>query len=192
MRSTPLSALGNALLVAIVAISASGCGYSMGSSLDPKYQTIHVAPFENSSREYDLEASLTNAVTRKFLNDGRLQIVDRASADLIVEGTILNYDLRGLTYDREDDVTQFEMTLALRVRVFDPHTGDALWNDRRLIGENSFSTPRTESTSDRLRGNTGIFAPVVRSFQTEAENRAASEAIENAASEIFIRTIEPW
>lgn len=182
----------SALLMLLVVAGVSGCGYSMGSSLDAKYQTIHVAPFENSSKEYDLQASLTNAVSRKFMNDGRLRVVDRAAADLIVEGAVLNYDLRGLTFDRQDDVTQFEMTMALRVRVFDAQTGEVLWNDRRLIGENSFSTARTESSSDRLRGNTGVFASTVRSFQTEEENRAASEAIENAASEIFIRTIEPW
>lgn len=180
------------LTASVLAAVSSGCGYSMGSSLDPKYQTVHVAPFENVSREYDLQAPLTNAISRKFIHDGRLRVVDRASADLLVEGTILDYDLRGLTFDSDDEVTQFEMILELRVRVFDPKTNVELWSARRLIGENSFSTAAAESTSDRLRGNAGTFVRPVRSFQTDAENRAASEAIEVAAAEIFIRTIEPW
>jgi hypothetical protein len=32
----------------------------------------------------------------------------------------------------------------------------------------------------------------VRSFQTDAENQAAAEALEQWASSIFYRTIEPW
>jgi hypothetical protein len=32
----------------------------------------------------------------------------------------------------------------------------------------------------------------VRSFQTDEENQAASEALERIATDIFYRTIEPW
>ena len=79
----------------------------MSSSLDEKYQTIHVAAFKNQSREFDLQAPLTNAVIRKFLNDGRLRVVGPNEADLVVDGAILDYRLRGLSFDRNDDVTQF-------------------------------------------------------------------------------------
>lgn len=180
------------LWVAAVGLTCSGCGYSVGSSLDPMYQTVHVLPFKNASREYDLQAPLTNATSRKFLNDGRLRVVDSGGADLLVEGTIVDYRLRGLTFDRKDEVTQFEMVITANVRVFDPDTGENLWSSATVIGENSYATPRSGSSSDRLRGNTQVFTPTVRSFGSEAENRAASEAIENLASEIFIRTIEPW
>lgn len=179
-------------LAILSVVSLSACGYNMGSSLDPRYQTIHVLPFKNDTGEYDLQAPLTNAITRKFLNDGRLRVVDRAAADLLVEGALLDYQLRGLSFDREDEVLQFEMVITAQTRVFDPDTGDILWSSRYVIGENSYSTPRIGSSSDRLRGNTQTFAPTVRSFQTDEENRAASEAIEGVASEIFIRTIEPW
>lgn len=186
-RIAVLSALG-----ILTVASLSACGYNMGSSLDPRFQTIHVLPFKNDTGEYDLQAPLTNAVTRKFLNDGRLRVVDRAAADLLVEGSILDYHLRGLTFDRDDEVIQFEMVITAQTRVFDPDTGDILWTSRHVIGENSYSTPRIGSSSDRLRGNAQTFTPTVRSFQTDEENRAASEAIEGVASEIFIRTIEPW
>ena len=59
------SKLGVVLLAGLLC-GALGCGYSMRSSLDPKYRSIYVAAFENQSREYDLQAPLTNAVRRKF------------------------------------------------------------------------------------------------------------------------------
>jgi hypothetical protein len=43
-----------------------------------------------------------------------------------------------------------------------------------------------------LRGNAATFLPTVRSFPTEEENRGASEALEQLASDIFYRTVEPW
>ncbi len=175
-----------------LAALAAGCGYTTESSLDARFQTIHVSGFQNRSREYDLQAPLTNAVIRKFLNDGRLRVVDADEADLIVTGTILNYELNGIVFDKSDEVTQFEGFVTASVRVADAHTGDVLWEDADMVGQTSFSTGVEGSSSDRLRGNAQAFVEPVRSFQTSEENQAVSEAIERLAADIFYRTVEPW
>lgn len=176
----------------VLCIAAEGCGYTVGSSLDEKFQTIHVAAFTNESREYDLQAPLTNAVIRKFLNDTRLRVVPRARADLVMEGAILNYELRGLTFDRNDDATQYLTMMTTRVRVIDNDTGLVLWEDPALTSESSFLSRTGSTPSDRLRGNTQTFLPSVRSFQTAEENQAASEVLDQIATNIFFRTVEPW
>ncbi len=185
-RPYPIAAL------AFLVLCAGGCGYSMSSSLDEKYQTIHVAAFKNQSREFDLQAPLTNAVIRKFLNDGRLRVVGPTEADLVIDGAILDYRLRGLSFDQNDDVTQFEMLVVARVQVTDSRTGDVLWQEPSMVGETTFATVFTGSSSDRLRGNTQVFLPTVRSFQSAEENQAAAEALARLATDIFYRTIEPW
>lgn len=164
----------------------------MQSSLDEKYQTIHIAAFQNKSREYDLQAPLTNALIRKFLNDGRLRVVGPGEADLIVTGTILDYSLRGLTFDRDDEVSQFQTFISASVEVSDARTGEVLWRDPRITGQTSFVTAATGGSSDRLRGNAQAFLPTVRAFQSDEENQAASEALERLAADIFYRTVEPW
>lgn len=171
---------------------ALGCGYSMRSSLDPKYRSIYVAAFENQSREYDLQAPLTNAVRRKFLTDGRLRLTDRSSADLVLEGSIHDCRLKGLTYDANDEVVQFLCVVIAGVRCRDAASGAVLWEDRTMTGETSFYTRAAGQSSDRLRGNAEVFLPTVRSFATEEQNRGVSEALEQLASDIFYRTIEPW
>ncbi len=187
-----MNAAGRIACVVIAAALAAGCGYSMSSSLDEKYQTIHVSAFQNRSREYDLQAPLTNAIIRKFLNDGRLRVVGPGEADLIVTGTILDYDLSGLTFDSDDEVTQFQTFVTASVQVADARDGTILWEDPKLIGQTSFATAATGGSSDRLRGNSQAFLSAVRSFQTDEENQAASEALERLAADIFYRTIEPW
>ncbi|MCL4692031.1 MAG: hypothetical protein KJ060_05900 [Candidatus Hydrogenedentes bacterium] len=178
-------------LVAVF-VAGSGCGYTTHSSLDEKYQTVFVSAFQNMSREYDLQAPLTNAVTRKFITDGRLQVVGRDEADLILEGVILDYQLKGVTYDEEDEVTQFLCVVLAGARLTDGHTGAVLWEEPRMAGETSFYTRASGQSSDRLRGNAEVYLPTVRSFASEEENRGASEALEQLASDIFYRTVEPW
>lgn len=181
-----------AAILALGALALAGCGYSTQASLDAKYQTIHVAPFVNMSKEYDLQAPLTNAVIRKFMTDTRLSVVPIDEADLLLEGVILDYRLKGLTYDAADEVTQFLLLVTAGVRVTDLGTGTVLWEEKLMAGESSFYTRASGQSSDRLRGNAEVFLPTVRSFATEEENRGASEALEQLASDIFYRTIEPW
>lgn len=178
--------------VVFAALAITGCGYTTGSTLDSQYQTIYVAPFENESGEYDLQAPLTNAVRRKFLNDTRLEVVQRTDADLVLEGVILDYELRGVTYDEDDNVTQFLMVVIAGIRVWDGHSGELVWNEPKMSGESSYYTRASGQSSDRLRGNSEVFLPAVRSFATEEENRGVSEALEQLASDIFYRTVEPW
>lgn len=178
------------LMAAVAAVS--GCGYTTKSSLDKKYQTIAVSAFLNQSKEYDLQAPVTNAVIRKFTADGRLRVVPAERADLLLEGMILNYSLKGLTYDRKDRVTQFLCIVTAGVRVKEVKTNKILWQDAAVTGETTFYTRASGQSSDRLRGNAETFVAQVRSFATEEENRGASEAIELLASDIFYRTVEPW
>jgi hypothetical protein len=170
----------------------AGCGYTNQSSLDPQYQTIFVSAFFDKTPEYDLQAPLTNALSRKFLTDGRLDLVDQDSADLHLEGIILDYKLKGLTYDEEDEVTQFLLVITAAVRCTDQQSGEVLWEEPIMAGETSMYTRAAGQSSDRLRGNAEAFLPTVRSFASPTENRAASEALEQLASDIFYRTIEPW
>ncbi|HOJ33225.1 MAG TPA: LptE family protein [Candidatus Hydrogenedentes bacterium] len=179
-------------LVWIVLIAIVGCGYTTRSTLDPKYRTIYVPAFQNESRDYDLQAPLTNAIRRKFITDGRLQVADRSNADLILEGTIRDIKLKGLTYDAKDETVQFLCVVIAKVKCTEAATGKTLWEDPAMTGETTFYTRAAGQSSDRLRGNAEAFLSTVRSFSTEEENRGVSEALEQLASDIFYRTIEPW
>lgn len=180
------------VVVAAVAVSFVGCGYTTQSSLDATYQSIAVAPFENYSDEYDLQAPLTNALIRKFIADGRLDVVSADNADLLLEGVIISYHLKGFSFERKDETTQFLCVITAGARLTDRKTGEVVWEDRNMAGETSFYTRASGQSSDRLRGNAEVFLPTVRSFASEEENRGASEALEQLASDIFYRTVEPW
>lgn len=170
----------------------AGCGYTTRSSLDPMYQTIAISPFYSKSVEYDLDAPLTNAVVRKFITDSRLKVMSPEDADLLLEGVILDMHRKGLMHDKDDNVTQAVLVITAAARLTDLKTGKVLWEEPVLAGETSFSTKSSGMTSDRLRGNAEAYMITVRSFATEEENQAATEALEQLASDIFHRVVEPW
>jgi hypothetical protein len=172
--------------------SLPGCGYSTESSLDPQYQTIFVEAFYDQSKQYDLQAPLTNAIIRKFITDTRLEVVQKDQADLLLQGAITNYRLEGLTLDEKDETTQFLTIITAAVRLTDQNTGEILWEDPSMAGETTYYPRASGLSADRMRGNAETFLNAVRSFNTAEENRAASEALEQLASDIFYRTIEPF
>lgn len=180
------------LLVALMGAALAGCGYTTESTLPTKYQSVFVSSFKDMSPQYDLQAPLTNALVRKFVTDGRLDVAEREEADLVLEGVILDYKMKGLTFDQADNVTQFLVVVAAAARLTDAATGEVLWEEPLMAGETTYYTRAAGQSSDRLRGNAEAFLPTVRSFSTEEENRAASEALEQLASDIFYRTVEPW
>ena len=180
------------VLIAFLSIFDFSCAYTTKVSLDPRYQTVAVSGFYNKSSEYDFQAPLTNALIRKFINDGRLKVVKPEEADLLIEGVILDYVRKGLTYDRNDETTQFLIAVTAGVRVTDQQTGKVLWQEPMMVGESTYLTHAAGQSSDRLRGNVETFLEPVRSFASDEENRAVSEALEQLASDIFYRTIEPW
>jgi len=180
------------IALALCIVVCSGCAYTTKSTLDPKYQTVYVAAFFDKTPQYGLQAPLTNAITRKFITDNRLQVVKKDQADLLIEGVLLSYRLKGLTYDARDEVTQFLSVVTAGVRCTDQRSGEVLWEEPALTGETTYYTREAGQSSDRLRGNAETFLPAVRSFPSEEENRAASEALEQLASDILYRTVEPW
>jgi len=170
----------------------TGCGYSSVGSLDPKYQTIAVTPFYDKTPEYGLQAPLSEALTRKFIHDSRLRVVKRDEADLLLEGVIRSVERRGLTYDRNDETTQALYVVTAGARLTDLRSGQVLWEEPMFTGESTFFTRAAGRSTDRLRGNARTFIPTVRSLPTEQENRALSEALEQLATVIFLRVVEPW
>ena len=107
-----------ALLTAVVI--TGGCSYRLAgqaSSLPESYRTIAIIVFENDSFEPNLENAVTKAVTQKFIDDGRLRVVERAKADLVLTGTVKDYELQAVAFDSLNYATQYNLTLSAGVEL---------------------------------------------------------------------------
>ena len=108
--------------LAIYWLFFSGCGYRLvgtGNALLTHIKTIHIPVFENTSSQPEIHRQLTSFVLQSFISDGRLKIVKKDDADLIVEATLRYYNLRNVAFSSQDLVSDIIIELEIDLKVTD-------------------------------------------------------------------------
>ena len=114
--------LRGALYFLVVALLLSSCGYHLagyGSTLPPHIRAISIPVLKNSSSEPNIQRDATDAIRRAFISDGRLKVTDTSKADLLMRGTLTNYQLRGASFSSEDSAEEYIVRLGIQVEAYD-------------------------------------------------------------------------
>ena len=109
-------------VLAIYYLFFSGCGYRLvgtGNALPPHIKTIYIPVFENTSSQPEIHRQLTSFVLQSFISDGRLKIVNKDEADLIVDATLNYYNLRNVAFSSQDLVSDIIIELEIDLKVTD-------------------------------------------------------------------------
>ena len=159
---------------ALAAASLAGCGYSLSSRTNPHITSIAVPIFENKTLEKGIEERLSDGITDAFLNDKKLRVVKEKDADSVILGTIERYDRTPFTYDKNQNVQEYKVTMTLHVVYEDRKKNRVVWEEKAM------SAWGTYSASPLLPG--GI----------EEEDAGQERAIQKAADDILIKTVQGW
>lgn len=174
------------LACAAFVLAASGCGYTTRSLLPPQFKTIYVDNFANGIKVYEeqsdermyrsyrpgMEKNITKAVIDRYIFDGNLKIVnDRATADLVLKGELIDFRREALRYDNNDNVEEYRILVTVTMEMTEGATGKLVW------GEKDFSGETTYRTSGSL---------------AKSEATAINDAMQDLARRIVERTIEVW
>ncbi len=129
-RVSILSSLASVLLLAAVVLSFSGCGYQVAgqATLLPKdIHTIAIAPWVNTSINFNLSNYLAASMSREFISRTRYRVVsDISKADAIFYGTVANVTQGGTIYDNTvGRTTAGQITVQVQYRMLD-RTGKVL------------------------------------------------------------------
>ena len=114
--------LRGALCFLVGVLVSSSCGYHLagyGSTLPPHIRAISIPVFKNSSSEPNIQRDATDAIRRAFISDGRLKVTDTSKADLLMRGTLTNYQLRGVSFSSEDSAEEYIVRLGIQVEAYD-------------------------------------------------------------------------
>ena len=114
--------LRGALCLLVGVLVSSSCGYHLagyGSTLASHIRAISIPVFKNSSSEPNIQRDATDAIRRAFISDGRLKVTDTSKADLLMRGTLTNYQLRGVSFSSEDSAEEYIVRLGIEVEVYD-------------------------------------------------------------------------
>jgi hypothetical protein len=110
-------------LAALALLAAAGCGYSAGPLTSGANRRIHVPLFENRTFYRDLEISLTSQVEKELASRPGISIVPPDRADIVLAGTIVDFEQRVLSEDAEDRVQESSVVTRVRIEVRDARTG---------------------------------------------------------------------
>lgn len=133
--------------ICLIIILPAGCGYQLsgtGPGLSNGTRNIAIPVFKNSSSEPGIERSITARVRESFIRDGRLKLVNKQKAYLIFTGIINHYELRPVSFDDSDNVTEYWVIMNIDVKVRDTS------NDRYLVDQQFNSKWDYKVTSEVL------------------------------------------
>ncbi len=174
------------LKIILLVTLLSGCGYTTRSNIASKYKSIYITPFINkiditvetdTASKYKLyrprlETDITKTVVDKFMWDGNLRPVNYESADVILNGELIEFRKDAVRYDDNENVTEYRVNLVVNVSLS--------WNnsDKGLMwAEKNF---------------TGLTSYFVTGNSAKPEAKAISDAITDLARRIVQRAVEEW
>jgi hypothetical protein len=121
------------LAALLLAVSLGGCGYSLRTSLPPGIKSIHVPVLVNRTQEPGIEDFITQALTQAVVQSSRARIARNArEADASLEGSIVEYRLTALSFDRSANVTSYRLIIGLALTFRDLKQNQVLWKQDRI------------------------------------------------------------
>ncbi len=137
----------------VIFIAGSGCGYHLvgtGSGFAGKSRNIAIPVFENNSPEPGIERTITSKVRETFIQDGRLKVVNENKASLLFTGSINHYELKPVSFDSNDNVTEYWVIMNIDVKVRDV-SSDKYLVDQTFRSKWDYTVSSEVLSSERAR-----------------------------------------
>ena len=126
----------------------SACGYQFSgtTSLPQGIQSVSFAEFANYTLEAGVEKELQWAIEREFRIRGNIQVTKVGEG--MVHVTLQRLDLRPYSFDRRDQVLEYELTLVLNIQLTQRASGQVVWQaDNLQVTEYYSATPQVVVTT---------------------------------------------
>lgn len=138
-------------LAAALAVS-SGCAYRLGPSNGESAGTrsVQVNPFQNKTPEPRLIEAVSFALRRQLQQDGTYSLDTHNDGDIVLDGTIVSYERRSLSFQSRDVLTprDYRLTITARVTARDRVSGKLLL-DREITGHSDIRIGADLASAER-------------------------------------------
>jgi len=124
--------------------------YTFTPNLPAYIKTVAIPVFDNQTFKYGLESDLTRIIVDEFITDGHLEVVSEASADAVLRGNIVYYKLEPISFDANEVVTEYNLTISLNIVFEDKTSKEVLWEEPNIYEYVNYfplgsgGTPETE------------------------------------------------
>ena len=117
-------------LALFLLLSLLGCGYHfpLQGALPGGVKRLHIPLYQNRTAEPQIESLLTNDASLVLARNPQIvQLDDPAQADAILQGVITSYKTTVVSYDSQDDISEYRVSLKLDVSLRAVSDGRLLW-----------------------------------------------------------------
>jgi len=148
------SVFGTALALLTV-FAFSGCaGYRVGNVSGRDLQgvrSVYVPVAKNSSLEPDIQMTVTNAIIRRFNNDGTLEVNQSANADSELDMVITNVQHTAISSSNSDIyvTAQYQLTIEATVTFVNRRLGRKIFENLKVTGVTNVFTQSNIQEGER-------------------------------------------
>lgn len=141
------------LCLALAVLLSAGCaGYRLGPTQGRTAgaQSIQVLPFHNQTLEPRLADPLTASLRKELQRDGTFRLETRDAGDIILSGTIVGYNRRGIAFQRRETRTarDYIISMTAHVTATERLTGRVLL-DKRVSGQSMVRVGNDLTSAER-------------------------------------------
>ncbi|MDA7920879.1 LPS assembly lipoprotein LptE [Verrucomicrobiales bacterium] len=197
----PVLALIVFALISGALVSLTGCaGYQVGNQKPSIYSgisNIHVPSFKNRTLEPRLSSLVTNAVLKEIQADGTYQVTNRENCDVVLVGTIDDFNKSQLRAFRDNTLNSRELQIRLVCDFYlaDPNTGKKItsFDVDQEEGMVELDSERDNEIGSILRGRvTGETIQVVDDSFQVGERGALAVAAIDLAEQLVSQLSDGW
>ena len=137
----------------LAAMFAAGCGtdYCWRSSVPKEYRTISVPNFRNESKVMEAGVVASRQLLRELQREGTFRIAGADDAVLEIQGKIVSGASGVAAYNRRSMLRNiaYNFSMTAEITVVDKRRGRVLVDNRRYVGETTFTTGQDVSNAER-------------------------------------------
>jgi outer membrane lipopolysaccharide assembly protein LptE/RlpB len=119
------------LLAALLVLALFGCGYSFNGGQDAlpgQVERLYLPLFVNQTTEPRLENQLSRDISEVFGRRPDISQVESVlQAEAILEGIIVDYSIRALSYDDKDNIVEYRALMTVEAKLRQVADGRLLW-----------------------------------------------------------------
>lgn len=118
----------------------SGCGvYSTSSGrVNESIKRVAVEYLENLTAEPNIGIDVAELVIEAIQEDNTLKVVDRESADSVIDGKVSGYRLRRMAVSAELQVEEYQVQMVVQLTFRVKSSGEAIFENKRFTGTGNY------------------------------------------------------
>jgi hypothetical protein len=169
------------LVVTILALANSGCGYALagrGAFLPDYIRTVGIPQLTNASTFFEVEQILTEKIRTEFIGRGRYTVApDAAGADALLSGAITSITVQPVGFTEQQLASRYLFTLTMKVQFVDVTTTQILWSNDALTFREEYELS--------TRGNTAIEGAAFLSQERASFDRISTDIARTVVTAIL-------